>query len=224
MNVKKSLISAIAFFATFLSLTVLVLFVNVQPIGPEGSKIGLASLNGAVFNAIGSNETIYNVTEILGLIPLAVAGGFAILGVCQAIKRKNLLKVDTEIIILGAFYILVLAAYLCFEIIVVNYRPILVDGALEASYPSSHTMLATCFTTTAIIELNRLLKGRKALLIVIDAIAVAIAASIVIGRLLAGVHWLTDIIAGLLLSGALISLYIFATELAKEKTAAKANA
>ena len=115
------------------------------------------------------------------------------------------------------------AFYVAFEIITINYRPILIDGVLEASYPSSHTMLATCFMTTAIIELNRLLKGKKTLLIVLDVIFVAIAALIVIGRLLAGVHWLTDIIAGLLLSGALISLYCLAVAVAKEKIAKKAE-
>ena len=223
MKTKKSLISTIVFFALFIIFTILVSFVNVEAIGPEGSEVGFAALNGAVFNALGSNEIIYSVTELLGFIPLLLAGCFAIFGIRQAIKRKNPLKVDIEIIMLGAFYVAVLAFYVAFEIITINYRPILIDGVLEASYPSSHTMLATCFMTTAIIELNRLLKGKKTLLIVIDVIFVAIAASIVIGRLLAGVHWLTDIIAGLLLSGALISLYCLAVAIAKEKIAKKAE-
>lgn len=223
MKTKKSLIFTIAFFALFIIFTILVSLVDVQAIGPEGSEVGFATLNGAVFGALGSNEIIYSVTELLGLIPLAIAGCFAIFGIRQAIKRKNPLKIDIEIIMLGAFYVAVLAFYVAFEIITINYRPILMGGVLEASYPSSHTMLATCIMTTAIIELNRLLKGKKTLLIVIDVIFTSIAASIVIGRLLAGVHWLTDIIAGLLLSGALISLYCLAVAVAKEKIAKKAE-
>ena len=223
MKTKKSLIFTIAFFALFIIFTILVSLVDVQAIGPEGSEVGFAALNGAVFNALGSNEIIYSVTELLGFIPLLLAGCFAIFGLYQAIKRKHVLKVDKEIFVLGGFYVAVALAYVMFEIIEINYRPILMGGVLEASYPSSHTMLATCIMTTAIIELNRLLKGKKTLLIVIDVIFTSIAASIVIGRLLAGVHWLTDIIAGLLLSGALISLYCLAVAVAKEKIAKKAE-
>ena len=222
-NALISLSLAGIFLLAFLLLTILVKTVDVQAIGPNGSKIGLAALNGAVFNAIGENALFYNITEFLGLLPFAVAGAFAILGICQAIKRKSIKKVDLEIYILGAFYVAVIAAYILFEIVEINYRPILVDGALEASYPSTHTMLAVCIMTTAIIELHRLIKNKKALLIAADCLCVAIAAAIVIGRLLSGVHWTTDIIAGLLLSGALVSLYCFAIALAKEKIAKKAN-
>lgn len=222
-NALISLSLAGIFLLAFLLLTILVKTVDVQAIGPNGSKIGLAALNGAVFNAIGENVLFYNITEFLGLLPFAVAGSFAVLGACQAIKRKSIKKVDLEIYILGAFYIAVIAAYILFEIVEINYRPILVDGALEASYPSTHTMLAVCIMTTAIIELHRLIKNKKALLIAADCLCVAIAAAIVIGRLLSGVHWTTDIIAGLLLSGALVSLYCFAIALAKEKISKKAN-
>lgn len=222
-NALISLSLAGIFLLAFLLLTILVKTVDVQAIGPNGSKIGLAALNGAVFNAIGENVLFYNITEFLGLLPFAVAGSFAVLGACQAIKRKSIKKVDLEIYILGAFYIAVIAAYILFEIVEINYRPILVDGTLEASYPSTHTMLAVCIMTTAIIELHRLIKNKKALLIAADCLCVAIAAAIVIGRLLSGVHWTTDIIAGLLLSGALVSLYCFAIALAKEKISKKAN-
>lgn len=222
-NALISLSLAGIFLLAFLLLTILVKTVDVQAIGPNGSKIGLAALNGAVFNAIGENVLFYNITEFLGLLPFAVAGSFAVLGACQAIKRKSIKKVDLEIYILGAFYIAVIAAYILFEIVEINYRPILVDGTLEASYPSTHTMLAVCIMTTAIIELHRLIKNKKALLIAADCLCVAIAAAIVIGRLLSGVHWTTDIIAGLLLSGTLISLYCFAIALAKEKISKKAN-
>ena len=222
-NALISLSLAGIFLLAFLLLTILVKTVDVQAIGPNGSKIGLAALNGAVFNAIGENVLFYNITEFLGLLPFAVAGSFAVLGACQAIKRKSIKKVDLEIYILGAFYVAVIAAYILFEIVEINYRPILVDGTLEASYPSTHTMLAVCIMTTAIIELHRLIKNKKALLIAADCLCVAIAAAIVIGRLLSGVHWTTDIIAGLLLSGTLISLYCFAIALAKEKISKKAN-
>ena len=223
---KKAIICfviSILFFLLFAAFTAVVMLVDVQTIGPENSSIGLATLNRSVFDKLGENGLWYEATEILGLIPIAFACGFALLGAAQAIKRKSILKVDPEILLLGAFYVLVGIAYLSFEIIEINYRPILIEGELEASYPSSHTILSCCIMITAIYMINKLMPRIKALIFAADAVCVLVTAVIVIGRLLSGVHWTTDIIAGLLLSGALISLYCFAIALAKEKIAKKAN-
>ena len=55
--------------------------------------------------------TLYILTDWLGLVPIGIAFGFAILGLVQLIRRKSLLKVDRDILILGSFYIVVPAAY-----------------------------------------------------------------------------------------------------------------
>ena len=138
---KKKLCIAIAFLATFALWTAIVRFVDVKAIGPDGSSVGLATLNGFVHKLTGVNWILYTVTDWLGLVPIAVALGFAILGLAQLIKRKSLWKVDRDILLLGIFYIVVIAFYVFFEIVVINYRPILIDGRIEASYPSSTTML-----------------------------------------------------------------------------------
>ena len=207
MKSKLYLTASIILLTLFLIFTVIVMTVDVKPIGPNGSEVGLASINEPFADAVGFNELWYNISEYVGLIPLAIAGCFAILGICQAIKRKSLLKIDGHLFILAAFYVMLLFVYIDFELITVNYRPIILDGELEASYPSSHTMLALGIMITAIFELHELIKNKKAILIAADILCGAIALVILLGRLLSGVHWLTDIFAGILVSAALICLY-----------------
>ena len=142
----------------------------------------------------------------MGLVPIAVAFGFAILGLVQLIKRKSLWKVDHNILALGVFYIVVMAAYILFEMVVINYRPTLIDGYLEASYPSSTTMLVMCVMPTAAMQLNVRIKNtvfRRCAIITI----VAFTAFMVIGRLVSGVHWITDIIGGALFSAGIVMIY-----------------
>lgn len=217
------LVISILFFLLFAAFTAVVMLVDVQAIGPENSSIGLATLNRSVFDKLGENGLWYEATEILGLIPIAFACGFALLGAAQAIKRKSILKVDPEILLLGAFYVLVGIAYLSFEIIEINYRPILIEGELEASYPSSHTILSCCIMITAIYMINKLMPRIKALIFAADAVCVLVTAVIVIGRLLSGAHWFSDIIAGVLISTALITLYYASVFFVKDKINSKSK-
>ena len=227
MKQKIYLSVASALFILFIIFTALVMALDVQPIGPNESSVGLASINDAFRNALGTtesyNELWYDISELTGLIPLAMAGGFAILGLCQAIKRKSLLKVDNHLFVLAGFYAAVLVAYVAFEIVEINFRPVLMEGVLEASYPSSHTMLSLGICTTAIFELHELLKDKKALLIAGDIFCGAIALVVLLGRLLSGVHWLSDIIAGVLLISSLICFYRFFVLFVQNKTNKKAK-
>ena len=221
MKRKIYLTATIALFGLFFLFTALVMTVDVQPIGPNGTTVGLASINGAFRDALGTtesyNELWYNISELAGLIPLATAGCFAIFGLCQAIKRKSLFKVDSHLFVLAGFYAALLLAYVGFEIIEINFRPVLIEGELEASYPSSHTMLSVGIMTTAIFELHELIKNKKALLIIFDVACIAVALTVLLGRLLSGVHWLTDIIAGILIVSSLICLYRYGVILIQNK-------
>lgn len=193
--------------AAFILWTVAVRFVDVKAIGPNGSSVGFAALNGRFHDAVGVHMSLYKLTDILGYIPLLIVVGFALLGVSQLIKRRSLAKVDSSLIALGGFYVAVMAVYVIFEVFAVNYRPILIDGALEASYPSSHTMLALCIIPTAMIQLKERIKNDTVRRVVLSALA-ALVAVLLIGRLLSGVHWLTDIIGGVLVSAGLVMLYV----------------
>lgn len=196
----------VGFLAVFVLWTVLVSLVDVRGIGPKGSSVGFAGLNGYVHELTGVNFLLYTITDWLGLVPIATAFGFALLGLAQWIKRKSLWKVDRSLLTLGGFYIAVLAAYVFFEIVVINYRPVLIDGRLEASYPSSTTMLVMCVMPAAMLQLRDRIKNhafRRCVMILIAAFI----AFMVIGRLVSGVHWLSDIIGGAFLSTGLVMMY-----------------
>ena len=206
MKRKRFLFVSVAFFAAFVIWTVLVSVLDVGAIGPDGSKVGLSGLNGHFHLLTGVNWWLYNVTDWLGLVPIAVALGFGVFGLIQWISRKSILKVDRSIIALGCFYVAVVLAYVLFEYVVINYRPVLIGGDLEASYPSSTTMLVTCVMPTAIMQLRGRIKNSALRWAVVIAIVIFIA-FMVIGRLISGVHWLSDIIGGALLSIALVCGY-----------------
>ena len=199
--------------AVFVLWTVLICFVDVQAIGPEGSSVGFSTINGFIHELTGVNWFLYTVTDWLGLVPIGVAFGFAVLGLVQWIKRKSLLKVDQSILTLGGFYIVIMAVYILFEIVVINYRPTLINGHLEASYPSSTTMLVMCVMPTAMMQLRARIKNDLFRRCVMFAIAVFIA-FMVIGRLVSGVHWISDIIGGVLLSAGLVMMYYSVSNIA----------
>ena len=190
----------------FVLWTVLICFVDVRAIGPEGSSVGFSTINGFIHELTSVNWFLYTVTDWLGLVPLGVAFGFAVLGLVQWIKRKSLLKVDQCILTLGGFYIVVMAVYILFEIVVINYRPTLINGYLEASYPSSTTMLVMCVMPTAMMQLRTRIKNKAFSRCVMVAIT-AFIVFMVIGRLVSGVHWITDIIGGALFSSGVVLIY-----------------
>jgi len=205
-RVRKSFIVSICLLTAFVLWTVAISFVDVRAIGPQGSSVGFAGINGYVHNLTGVHFSLYNITDWLGLVPLFVCMGFGILGLVQWIKRKSICKVDHDILILGGFYIITIAAYLLFESVVINYRPVLIGGILEASYPSSTTMLVMCVMPTAIMQLKSRIKN-KAVCTIASVTIIAFIAFMVIGRLISGVHWFTDIVGGALLSAGLVMLY-----------------
>ena len=202
---KKSWI-AIILLNAFVLWTAAVTSVDVAPIGPSGSSVGFAVLNGWFHRLTGVHITLYTVTDWLGLVPIAVAVLFAMIGLCQWIRRKRLALVDADIWLLGAFYIVIIAVYLLFEMVVINYRPVLIEGVLEASYPSSTTLLTLCVMGTAFLQARRRI-GRLAVRCVVMVLLAAFCGFMVLGRLLSGVHWFTDIVGGILLSGGLVTWY-----------------
>ena len=203
---KKRIFVGAGFLAAFVLWTVLVSLVDIRAIGPNGSSVGFAALNGYVHKFTGVNFHLYTITDWLGLVPIGVAFGFAMLGLAQWIKRKSLLKVDRSLLALGGFYVVVLVAYIFFEIVVINYRPVLLGGYLEASYPSSTTMLVMCVMPAAMIQLHARIENDVFRRCVMISIAVFIV-FMVIGRLVSGVHWLSDIIGGALISAGLVMIY-----------------
>ena len=208
----KKLIIPILSLALFVVLTIFVQLVDVKPIGPYNSLVGFSKLNLFVHNLTGTNMLLYIITDWLGLVPIAFALGFAVLGLVQWIKRKSLKNVDYNLFVLGGFYIVVMAVYVLFEIVPINYRPVLINGFLEVSYPSSTTMLTMCIMPTSLIQLNSRIKN-KTFKRIVEILIITFTVFMVLARLISGVHWLTDIIAGALISISLTTTYSFLTKL-----------
>ena len=211
---QKQLRKGIFLLVMFAVWTIAICLVDVAAIGPNGSRVGFSVLNRLVHNFTGVHMMFYVVTDLLEIVPIACMAGFGVLGLIQWIKRKSFKKVDRDLIALGGVYIAILGIYILFEIFVVNYRPVLIEGILEASYPSSTTMLAMSVMPTTVMQLNARVKNPAIRRCVCTAI-VLLAAFIVMGRLISGVHWFTDIVGSFLISSGLVFIYASVIEYEK---------
>ena len=197
---RKSIIPAVIWLMAFLLFTLSLKFIDVEAIGPQGTMVGYAKLNSAFFNLTGVNERIDKISDILALIAILMGLYFVFKGFLQLLKRKSLTAVDSEIYLLAIFLVLMAATYFLFNIVTINYRPILEDGVLEGSYPSSHVLLAICLCGyVMVMDENRLLTY--------GALFVLVASTLC--RLLSGVHWLTDVIGAILIAGSLIAFFSY---------------
>ena len=205
-NVKTPLGAGVIFIALFIVWTILIGVIDVKPVGVNKNTIGFATINTWFHNLTKVNMTLYNITDWLGLVPVFICMVFGMLGLFQLIKRRSLLKVDFDIIVLGVYYVIVILGYLAFEMIPINYRPILINGFMEASYPSSTTLLVLSVMPTVVFQCNKRLQSQKTKKL-IELITVVFSLFMVVGRLASGVHWLTDIIGSCFLSAGLFYIY-----------------
>lgn len=201
MNNKiKYIISGVCFFL-FIILIVLLKTVDIGT-SPVGLPVGLYTVNEAVFSFTGVNNIWDKLTDGILALAISAAVAFFVLGLVQLIKRKSVKKVDREIIYMGGLYFVVILFYVIFEKVVINCRAI----EAEASFPSSHTMVICAIFGAAILVLGKYIKNKNVCL----AVRIVLGALILIavaGRLLSGMHWLTDICGAVLLSGALVALF-----------------
>lgn len=222
-NSKRELMSGLVLLADFIVWTILIQYIDVQRVGPKETEVGLATLNVWFHQMTGVHMLIYTITDWLGLVPVIICMCFGVWGFVQLVKRKSLLKVDPDIILLGAYYVMVILGYLLFEMVPINYRPVLIDGNLEASYPSSTTLLVLSVMPTLKFQVDRRVASailRKAT----TAFVTAFSAFMVIGRLISGVHWATDIIGSVFLSSGLFMVYRYMADyFVSKKTTLKAE-
>lgn len=217
---KRKAVAAVICFLLFLLLLAALKILDVQAIGPEGTSIGLAVINGAIHEATGVNMALHKITSYLGVFSILVAICFACLGLFQLIRRRSLLKIDPEILALGCLYVIIAVLYLLFEIVVINERPIIMPGDehVEASFPSSHTLLSFVILGSAMIVLGKYVPNRRLCGLLQGVLGVLLFVS-VFGRLLSGVHWFTDILGSIFLSTALLLLFAGVLDLAEEHKA-----
>ena len=215
--------SKIKLFVTLLVLTVawivIVKSVDVANSGPNNTEIGLSSVNTGFRDLFFDKaneyfEQIYKITEYLGYLALLVCGCMGCVGLYQLIKRKSLLKVDRPIIVTGVLYVVTIGLYVLFEKVIINFRPVIMEGETEpeASFPSSHTMLIIVVMGSVVMLASYYFKQKNTVLCgvlcwIVQAVAVFLAVAMIAGRMICGVHWLTDIIGGVLISLTLLALY-----------------
>ena len=203
---KKNFCFSLIFVILFCLFTALIQTIDVKPIGINNTNVGFATLNSWFHSLTGVNMTLYNITDWLGLVPIFVCMIFGCVGLAQLIKRKSLIKVDFDIIILGVYYIIVIFFYLIFEMIPINYRPIFINGFAECSYPSSTTLLVLSVMPTLVFQTYKRVK-KHILKQIILCFSIAFSIFMVIGRLISGVHWITDIMGACLISTGLYYFY-----------------
>lgn len=216
----KYLISTIAAFLIFLAFTLIVAFVDVSEI--NGVKVGLSAMNEAYYKAVPFNNVLYKITSVTQFICVLGAMFFFVLGIVQWGKRKSLLKVDRNIAALGITYAVTIVFYVLFEIVAINFRPVILHNKEEASYPSSTTLLSIVFFSTAFFQICKYIE-KTWLKITLISVNFVLMLFLVIGRMLSGVHWLSDIFGAILLGGAILSTYLLSFSLltAKERVTAK---
>ena len=203
---KRNVMLGTIFIFVFAIWTMLIQIIDVQAVGINNTNVGFATFNTWLHSLMGVNMTLYTITDWLGLVPIFIGMCFGFSGLLQLIKRKSLLKVDFDIRILGVYYVIVILCYLIFEMIPINYRPVFINGFAEASYPSSTTLLVLGVMPTLIFQADRRIKSDK-IKKIICVITSLFSIFMVIGRLISGVHWFTDIIGSILLSTGLFFCY-----------------
>lgn len=215
MKSKRLFIAGSALLAIFIIFTVLITLINVKPSGSSGADVGFSGINSAFFDYFGENGELDKLSDVLLLLSFVYVFGFALMGAIQLIKRRSLCRVGREILLMGALMVILALVYAVFELLEINCRPILVDGALEASYPSTHVLFSTVIFVSSILLIRRMLENRR-LFIIASGITAFLAALAIFSRALCGAHWLTDIVASLILASSLITLFAAVLKLSDE--------
>ena len=215
MRKKQSFIYMVTAYAVFILFTVLITTVDVKVFKATDSKIGFYSLNTKVLNLISGSEKWDKITDLGIIFLMACCLIPPFVGFIQLIKRKSLKKVDFCLVAFTISVGILVLFFILFEVVHVNYRPILENGKKKGSYPSSHTLGATF----AFLALNSLLLKyvkNKYAYYTLSALLAVISVITIVGRLLCQMHFITDIIGAILLSCAVYFTYDYICSFKKD--------
>lgn len=180
-----------SFLFLFILLIILLCF-DKAVIAENGYEVGLSHINNLVNYSYKENvdlmsDLIFYVTFIVVIYAFSI-------GLYQLIKKKSLYKVDKSIIIFGIALVIAIIVWLLFDkVIELNIRP---THKIEGSFPSTHVMLATFFALSChgflcLRDQDKLIKYSSLVLAIIIIVIVTIT------RVIAGVHYITDVCGGL---------------------------
>ena len=211
MKTKTKLFICFLSTVLFIAWIIIVKTVDVGNVGPRGSSVGLSLINSSFhdlwhYDDCGYNKLWYSISKYIGYFGFAVVGCIGLFGLMQLIKRKSLKKVDKCILAVGGLYAVTVLFYVIFELVIVNYRPIIMPGKseLEASFPSSHTLMIMVIFISVMLLLKHYMNNSK-LKLLMQFVCLIIIIAGVLGRVICGVHWFSDIIGGMLLASALLA-------------------
>lgn len=206
-KINKDFLNSIILFVAFIAYTITASRVDVGPIGPNESKVGLSTINHFFIVVFPWNELFHNISTVLGYIIIAMAFGFFIYTIIDIVKKKSLKKADAGLIALMVYFALIVGIYILFDkVLIINYRPVILNVVLEPSYPSTHTFMAIAIMLALKTQFEYKIKDEDNKWFA-TTFCMAIIVATIFTRMVAGVHWFTDIIGGILLGSALASLY-----------------
>ncbi|MCQ2382504.1 MAG: phosphatase PAP2 family protein [Clostridia bacterium] len=194
---KLWLILGIVSFVCFVIFTLLVAFVDVD-------QVGLSKINHFFWQHCGKHEIWERITDYLGYVLILVLVGILAWQIWQWIMCKKLARIDWNLLMFDVIMVCLAVVYVFFEVVVINYRP----AGDKASYPSSHAMLFATVLPLLIYQVWHYLQNKPWRIVLTVALS-SIQVIGLVGRLLAGVHWFTDILGGVIISCCLDCFYIF---------------
>ena len=181
---------------------------NVKLTGTYNTSIGLGSINLKLRDLIGTSKAFDIISTIILVIAFLIVAAEIALAIYELVKRKDIEKLDNEIWALSVTYAALAFIFAVFNYaLIINVRPVVIDGKLESSYPSTHVLVSLTVFLTGITMTSYLVKDKK-LKLGIDIALIALSVLVVITRMLSGKHWFTDIIGGILASGFLYWMHI----------------
>ena len=213
-EMKKGLCITIISFTLFIVLFILLKTVDVK-------EVGLYGLNHTYYHEY--NKVLDIISDVIFYIVLAFNIFLIGFVIYKMVKKKE--KIDYKFLV----YVLVLSLgiiiWLLFDYVFkINNRPNIIDGKVEASFPSTHVLLTTYIMLSSPYIFLKM-DGKKGLENqnklgfeeIITIIFMAIMLVMVILRLYSGMHWLTDCVAGLLLGIFLFGIYYLIISIIKSK-------
>ena len=212
MKKRLYLLVPITLTVLFIIFTIIVKTVDVYYIAANNSNIGLYTINSNVkawVESLNKMSTMTKLSDGILIFSFVFPLVYLIVGIVQWIKRKSLKLVDPHLFVLAGLYVAMVAIYFIFEIAKVNFAPIF-DGKLKPSYPSTHVFFTSCFFFSGIYAAIHLINIEKKYLRAITY-ALVIFMLLLAGfmRLLSGNHWCTDIFASYILTGMVLSTFIY---------------
>ena len=196
---------AVACTVIFILFTIMVTALDGQTV--DGHRLGLATMNGWWRDLVGVNAAWRVVSDVVAVGTVFGAVGLLIVQIVAVVRGRGLRPVvrdwwgvDLVLISLGICYGL-------FQIVVINYRPLLMHGVAEASYPSSHVLLFATVWPLLILTLWRMTK-RRWVRVTVMVVGMMVMLAGIVARALSGYHWLSDLVGGVLLGVTLVAWYL----------------